>query len=120
MEHSPVVGIDGTHSTCDGEPRVCHLVDTDVFTTMATTAHKDRVSVIRVPAGAPIGHCVGEHALAHPALGVAAREVLCRVNDGEPVLARTPCAPDARGDGGPVAAEDARVPERAAKAGVRK
>jgi hypothetical protein len=86
MEHSPVVGIDGTHSSCDGEPMVCHIVGNEVFTTMSTTVHKDRVTVIGVLAGEPVGHCVGEHALAHPELGVAAREVLRRVNDAEPVL----------------------------------
>jgi hypothetical protein len=86
MEHSPVVGIDGTYSSCDGEPMVCHIVGNDVFTTMSTTVHKDRVTVIGVLAGEPVGHCVGEHALAHPDLGVAAREVLRRVNDAEPVL----------------------------------
>lgn len=86
MQHSPSIGIDGTHSTCNGEPMVCHIVGNEVFTTMSTTAHKDRVTVIGVLAGEPVGHCVGEHALAHPELGVAAREVLRRVSAGEPVL----------------------------------
>jgi hypothetical protein len=67
MENSPVVGIDGTHSTCDGEPMVCHIVGNEAFTSMSTTEHKDRVTVIGVLAGAAIGHCVGDHALAHPA-----------------------------------------------------
>jgi len=86
MEGSPVVGIDGTHSTCDGDPRVCHIIGNEVFTTLTTTEHKDRVTVCGVLAGAPVGHCVGEHALAHPDLGVAAREVLRRVHAGERVL----------------------------------
>jgi Transposase IS66 family len=85
MENSPVVGIDGTYSTRNGEPMVCHIVGNEVFTSMATTEHKDRVTVIGVLAGEPVGHCVGDHALAHPGLGVAAREVLRRVNNGEPV-----------------------------------
>jgi len=84
LENSPVVGIDGTHSTCDGEPMVCHILGNDVFTSMTTTEHKDRVTVIEVLAGEPVGHCVGDHALAHPDLGVAAREVLRRVSDGQP------------------------------------
>jgi hypothetical protein len=88
MEHSPVVGVDGTYATCDGEPRVCHIVGNEVFTTLTTTHHKDRVSVIGVLAGAPVGHRVGEEALAHPGLGVAAREVLRRVSDGERPLER--------------------------------
>ena len=83
MENSPVVGIDGTHSTRDGEPMVCHIVGNEVFTSMTTTEHKDRVTVIGVLAGEPVGHCVGDHALAHPDLGVAAREVLRRVSNGE-------------------------------------
>jgi len=87
MENSPVVGIDGTHSTCDGDPRVCHIVGNEVFTTLTTTEHKDRVTVYGVLAGAPVGHRVGEHALAHPDLGVAAREVLRRVHADELVLA---------------------------------
>jgi len=87
MQNSPVVGIDGTHSTCDGDPRVCHIVGNEVFTTLTTTEHKDRVTVYGVLAGAPVGHCVGEHALGHPDLGVAAREVLRRVHADEPVLA---------------------------------
>ena len=87
MENSPVVGIDGTHSTCDGDPRVCHIVGNEAFTTLTTTEHKDRVTVYGVLAGAPVGHRVGEHALAHPDLGVAAREVLRRVHADEPVLA---------------------------------
>lgn len=87
MEHSPVVGIDGTHSTCDGDPMVCHIVGNEVFTSMTTTEHKDRVTVIGVLAGEPVGHRVGEDALEHPALGVAAREILRRVVDDEPVLA---------------------------------
>jgi hypothetical protein len=87
MENSPVVGIDGTHSTCDGDPRVCHIVGNEVFTTLTTTEHKDRVTVVGVLAGAPVAHCVGEHALSHPDLGVAAREVLRRVHDDELVLA---------------------------------
>lgn len=87
MQNSPVVGIDGTHSTCDGDPRVCHIVGNEVFTTLTTTEHKDRVTVYGVLAGASVGHCVGEHALAHPDLGVAAREVLRRVHADEPVLA---------------------------------
>lgn len=84
IENSPVVGIDGTHSTCDGEPMVCHIVGNEAFTSMTTTEHKDRVTVIGVLAGEPVGHCVGDHALAHPDLGVAAREVLRRVSNGEP------------------------------------
>lgn len=88
MESSPVVGIDGTHSTCNGDPRVCHIVGNDVFTTLTTTEHKDRVTVYGVLAGAPVGHRVGEHALAHPDLGVAAREVLRRVHADELVLER--------------------------------
>ena len=76
MENSPVVGIDGTHSTCDGEPMVCHIVGNEVFTTMTTTEHKDRVTVIGVLAGEPVGHCVGDHALADPELGVAAHGVV--------------------------------------------
>lgn len=84
LENSPAVGIDGTHSTCDGEPMVCHIVGNEVFTSMTTTEHKDRVTVIGVLAGEPVGHCVGDHALAHPDLGVAAREVLRRVSNGEP------------------------------------
>jgi regulator of replication initiation timing len=87
VQNSPVVGIDGTHSTCDGDPRVCHIVGNEVFTTLTTTEHKDRVTVYGVLAGASVGHCVGEHALAHPDLGVAAREVLRRVHADEPVLA---------------------------------
>lgn len=85
MENSPVVGIDGTHSTCDGEPMACHVVGNEAFTSMTTTEHKDRVTVIGVLAGEPVGHCVGEHAIAHPDLGVTAREVLRRVSNGEPV-----------------------------------
>ena len=84
IENSPVVGIDGTHSTCDGEPMVCHIVGNEAFTSMTSTEHKDRVKVIGVLAGEPVGHCVGDHALAHPDLGVAAREVLRRVSNGEP------------------------------------
>ncbi|MEI7895185.1 MAG: hypothetical protein WCI05_18965 [Myxococcales bacterium] len=42
MENSPVVGIDGTHSNCDGEPMVCHIVGNEAFTSMTTTQHKDR------------------------------------------------------------------------------
>jgi hypothetical protein len=52
---------------------------------MTTTEHKDRVTVIGVLAGEPVGHCVGDHAIAHPDLGVNAREVLRRVSNGEPV-----------------------------------
>jgi hypothetical protein len=89
MENSPVVGIDGTHSTLDGEPMVCHIVGNEAFTSMTTTEHKDRVTVIGVLAGEPVGHCVGEHALAHPGLSVAAREVLRRVSDREPVGEQT-------------------------------
>jgi len=85
MENSPVVGIDGTHSTCDGEPMVCHIMGNEAFTSMSTTEHKDRVTVIGVLAGEPVGHCVGDHALAHPDLGTTAREVLRRVSNGEPV-----------------------------------
>lgn len=85
VENSPVVGIDGTHSTCDGEPMVCHIVGNEAFTSMTTTEHKDRVTVIGVLAGEPVGHCVGDHAIAHPDLGVTAREVLRRVSNGEPV-----------------------------------
>jgi hypothetical protein len=85
MENSPVVGIDGTHSTCDGEPMVCHIVGNEAFTSMSTTEHKDRVTVIGVLAGEAVGHCVGDHALAHPDLGVTAREMLRRVSNGEPV-----------------------------------
>jgi hypothetical protein len=85
MENSPAIGIDGTYSTCDGEPMACHIVGNEVFTTMTTTEHKDRVTVIGVLAGAPVGHCVGDHALAHPDLGVDAREVLRRVSCGEPI-----------------------------------
>jgi hypothetical protein len=84
MENSPVVGIDGTHSTCDGDPMVCHIVGNEVFTSMTTTEHKDRVTVIGVLAGEAVGHCVGDYALAHPDLGLTAREVLRRVSDGEP------------------------------------
>jgi hypothetical protein len=40
-----------------------------------------------VLAGAPVGHCVGQHALAHPDLRVVAREVLRHVHAHEPVLA---------------------------------
>ena len=87
VQNSPVVGIDGTHATCDGDPRVCHIVGNEVFTTLTTTEHKDRVTVYGVLAGAAVGHCVGEHALAHADLGVAAREVLRRVHAAEPVLA---------------------------------
>lgn len=63
-----------------------HVVGNEVFTTLTTTEHKRRVSVYGVLAGAPVGHCVGEHALGHPELGVAAREVLRRVHAEEPVL----------------------------------
>jgi hypothetical protein len=86
MENSPVVGIDGTYSTCDGEPMVCHIVGNDAFTSMTTTEHKDRVTVIGVLAGQPAGHCVGDDALAHPDLTVPAREVLRCVSNAEPVL----------------------------------
>jgi hypothetical protein len=85
MENSPVVGIDGTHSTCDGAPMACHILGNEAFTSMTTTEHKDRVTVIGVLAGEPVGHCVGDHAIAHPDLGVNAREVLRRVSNGEPV-----------------------------------
>lgn len=85
MENSPVVGADGTHSTCDGEPMVCHIVGNEAFTSMTTTEHKDRVTVIGVLAGEPVGHRVGDHALGHPELSVTAREVLRRVSAGEPV-----------------------------------
>jgi hypothetical protein len=85
VENSPVIGIDGTHSSCDGTPMVCHIVGNDVFTSMTTTEHKDRVTVRGVIAAAPVGHCVGEHALAHPDLGTTAREVLRRVHQAEPV-----------------------------------
>ena len=85
IENSPSIGIDGTHTTCDGEPMVCHILGNEVFTSMTTTEHKDRVTVIGVLAGAPVGHCVGEHALAHQDLTMAARELLRRVSDGEPV-----------------------------------
>jgi hypothetical protein len=64
---------------------VCHIMGNEVFTSMTTTEHKDRVTVIGVLAGEPVGHCVGDHALAHPDLGVSAREVLRRVTNGEPV-----------------------------------
>jgi hypothetical protein len=84
VENSPVIGIDGTHSSCDGTPMVCHILGNDVFTSMTTTEHKDRVTVMGVIAGAPVGHCVGEHALAHPDLSANAREVLRRVHDAEP------------------------------------
>jgi hypothetical protein len=84
MENSPVVGIDGTHSTCDGEPMVCHILGNEVFTSMTTTTHKDRVTVMGVLAGEPVGHCLGDHALAHPELSVVAREMLRHVANGEP------------------------------------
>jgi hypothetical protein len=53
--------------------------------TMTTTEHKDRVAVMGVIAAAPVGHCVGEHALAHPDLGTTARQVLRRVHRAQPV-----------------------------------
>lgn len=86
MENSPVVGIDGTHTTVDGEPMACQIMGNEAFTSMTTSEHKDRVTVMGVLAGEPVGHCVGDHALAHPELGVAARGVLRRVRNGEPVL----------------------------------
>ena len=85
MENSPVVGIDGTYSTCDGEPKIYHILGNEAFTSMTTTEHKDRVTVIGVLAGRPAGHRVGDHALAHPDLTEPAREVLRRVQGGEPV-----------------------------------
>ena len=84
IENSPVIGIDGTYSSCDGEPMECHIVGNEVFTSMTTTEHKDRVTVMAVLAGEPVGHCVGEHALAHPDLTVEAHEVLRRVSEGDP------------------------------------
>lgn len=86
MENSPFIGIDGTHSTCDGEPMVCHILGNAAFTTMTTTEHKDRVTVIGVLAGRPVGHCVGDFALAHPELGAATREVLRVVMNEEPEI----------------------------------
>ena len=42
----------------------CPIVGNEAFTSMTTTERNDRVTVIGVLAGEPVGHCVGEHALA--------------------------------------------------------
>ena len=81
MEHSKAIGMDGTHSTLNGEPVVCHIVGNEVFTTMSTTPHKDRVTVISVLAGEPVAHCVGEQALKHSGLNAKGQEVLLRAID---------------------------------------
>ncbi len=71
VESAPYVGMDGTTTSCDGEPMHCHVVSNEVVTSFTTMPTKERVTAIAALGGGAVEHVVSDAVVA--ALDVPAR-----------------------------------------------